>query len=60
MKSFKIVESQNLTFMAQFFNLFNNVNFANPDNIKSSANFGQIARPAAGPRVMAFGLEYKF
>ncbi len=60
MKSFKIVESQNLTFMAQFFNLFNNVNFANPINIKSSASFGQIASTSTGPRVMAFGLEYKF
>jgi outer membrane receptor protein involved in Fe transport len=60
MKSFKIVESQNLTFAAQFFNLFNNVNFSNPVNIISSANFGQIPATSTGPRVMAFGLEYRF
>ena len=41
MKSIPVTESQRVEFRAEFFNLFNNVNFANPINvISSSSNFG--------------------
>lgn len=59
-KSFPVVENQRLEFRAEFFNLFNNVNFANPVNIVTSANFGQIASTTTGPRVIQFALKYEF
>ena len=58
MKNIPVTESQRVEFRAEFFNLFNNVNFANPVNIQSSANFGQIAATTTGPRVIQFALKY--
>ena len=60
MKLIPVTESQRLEFRAEFFNLFNNVNFANPVNIQSSYNFGQIATTTTGPRVIQFALKYNF
>ncbi|MGB0032372.1 MAG: TonB-dependent receptor [Candidatus Sulfotelmatobacter sp.] len=60
MKLIPVTESQRLEFRAEFFNLFNNVNFANPVNIQSSYNFGQIATTTTGPRVVQFALKYTF
>jgi len=60
MKFFPLTERQRVEFRAEFFNLFNNVNFANPVNIASSANFGQIVATTTGPRVIQFALKYQF
>ncbi len=60
MKNIPVTESQRVEFRAEFFNLFNNVNWANPINIQSSANFGQIAATTTGPRVIQFALKYNF
>ncbi len=60
MKLIPVTESQRVEFRAEFFNLFNNVNFANPVNIASSGNFGQIATTTTGPRVIQFALKYTF
>jgi hypothetical protein len=60
MKLFPITEAQKVEFRAEFFNLFNNVNFANPVNIVTSGNFGQIATTTTGPRVIQFALKYTF
>lgn len=60
MKNIPVTESQRVEFRAEFFNLFNNVNWANPVNIQSSANFGQIAATSTGPRVIQFALKYEF
>jgi outer membrane receptor protein involved in Fe transport len=60
MKNIPVTESQRVQFRAEFFNLFNNVNFANPINIVSSENFGQIASTTTGPRVIQFALKYTF
>ena len=59
-KAIPVTESQRAEFRAEFFNLFNNVNFANPVNIKASQNFGQIASTTTGPRVIQFALKYSF
>ena len=59
-KFIPVTESQRVEFRAEFFNLFNNVNFANPVNIVSSGNFGQIAATSTGPRVIQFALKYDF
>ena len=60
MKAFPVTESQSVEFRAEFFNLFNNVNFDNPINIASSGNFGQIVDTTTGPRVIQFALKYMF
>jgi len=60
MKFIPIREHQELEFRSEFFNLFNNVNFANPINIASSANFGQIVATSTGPRVIQFAVKYTF
>jgi hypothetical protein len=59
-KTFPVREKQGLEFRAEFFNLFNNVNFDNPINTASSANFGQIAATSTGPRVIQFAFKYTF
>jgi outer membrane receptor protein involved in Fe transport len=61
MKSIPVTESQRVEFRAEFFNLFNNVNFANPVNIiYPSSDFGSIVSTTTGPRVIQFALKYEF
>ncbi len=52
-------EGHKLQFRAEFFNLFNRVNFGNPNNNLSSAQFGRITA-SGDPRVIQFGLKYLF
>lgn len=59
-KFIPVREQQGVEFRTEFFNLFNNVNFADPVNIASSANFGQIVATSTGPRVIQFALKYTF
>ena len=60
-KSIPVTESQRVEFRAEFFNLFNNVNFANPVNIiYPSSNFGSVVSTSTGPRVVQFALKYDF
>jgi hypothetical protein len=54
-----IRESMNLQFRAEFFNIFNNVNFVLPNNDISSPNFGQIQAAQAG-RVVQLALKFAF
>jgi len=44
---------------AEFFNIFNNVNFNAPNNNVSSAQFGRITS-ALDPRILQFGLKLLF
>ncbi|SPF48905.1 Cna protein B-type domain, TonB-dependent Receptor Plug Domain protein [Candidatus Sulfotelmatobacter kueseliae] len=61
MKFIPVTESQRVEFRAEFFNLFNNVNFANPVSIiYPSSNFGSIVSTSTGPRVIQFALKYAF
>jgi hypothetical protein len=45
---------------AEFFNVFNWVNYANPNNNIAGANFGRIERAATGPRVIQLAFKFKF
>ncbi len=47
-------------FRLEAFNVFNWVNYANPNNNISGANFGRIERAATGPRVLQIGLKLNF
>jgi hypothetical protein len=44
-------EGSSLQFRAEFFNLFNHPQFADPDNNFSSATFGVISSTSVNPRV---------
>ncbi|HMS38715.1 MAG TPA: TonB-dependent receptor [Pyrinomonadaceae bacterium] len=47
-------------FRAEFFNLFNWVNYANPVSNIALGNFGQITSASTGPRVIQFGFKLNF
>ena len=42
------------------FNLFNTVNWGNPNVTVGSATAGQITTTASGPRIMQLALKYAF
>jgi hypothetical protein len=59
MKDTRLTERIAVQFRAEFFNLFNNVNFRNPTTNVSSAQFGQITQ-AGDPRILQFALKTRF
>src|SRR5271169_772896 len=59
-KLFPVTERAQIEFRTEFFNLFNNVNFANPVNVLASSNVGQIVSTSTGPRVIQFALKVNF
>jgi len=60
-KGTSIHERMRLQFRAEFFNLFNNVNFMLPNANMSSAQVGQITSVIAdSERIVRFGLELSF
>jgi hypothetical protein len=58
-KNTKITERVSLQFRAEFFNVFNNVNFRPPTTNAASAQFGRISA-AADPRILQFALKLIF
>ncbi|MBT9332608.1 TonB-dependent receptor [Paracidobacterium acidisoli] len=59
MKLGNITERVNYEFRAEFYNIFNNVNFENPDNGQQDGTFGQISS-AQSPRILQMALKLKF
>ncbi len=69
-KNAKITERLSLEFRGEFFNAFNNVNFARPDGNLSDSGYGTITGMAgasssntygtAQPRIIQFGLKLAF
>jgi hypothetical protein len=53
-------KSVNLQFRAEFFNLFNVVNFGLPSNILAGSGFGIISRTATNSRQVQFSLKTMF
>ncbi len=50
-----------MEFRTEFFNAFNRVNFANPNNnVLVPATLGVINSAATGPRVIQFALKASF
>ena len=58
-KRTNITERVALDFRAEFFNVFNNVNFTPPNSNQSSGQFGRITS-ALDPRIVQFGLRLQF
>jgi eukaryotic-like serine/threonine-protein kinase len=72
-KRFPFGESKNIEFRAEFFNLFNHVNFANPVNNLNAASvdqntgqiinpgdFGRITATSNNPRLIQFAIKFNF
>jgi hypothetical protein len=59
LKEFRLTESKNLQFRAEFFNIFNRANFRLPNSDISSTTFGQILQ-ALQPRLIQFALKFIF
>ncbi len=59
MKAFRITEGRSLEFRTDFFNLFNQVNFSNPNVTLSNGAFGKLTGAAAA-RMLQFGLKLRF
>ncbi|MEJ7616126.1 MAG: carboxypeptidase-like regulatory domain-containing protein [Pyrinomonadaceae bacterium] len=60
-KTTRVTEQVGLELRWDIFNVFNNVNFANPNNdLQDTTDFGTISNTIGGPRVMQFGLKLKF
>jgi hypothetical protein len=62
-KNFRFTNDTGVQFRAEFFNVFNNVNFGNPNTSVSSGNFGRITGlhgVFGSPRIVQFGLKFVF
>jgi hypothetical protein len=61
-KHFRLTERQALKFTADFFNIWNHENFANPvsTDVESPSNFGYITSSKGVPRLIQFSLRYSF
>jgi hypothetical protein len=57
LREFPIKGESYLTFRAEYFNLLNRTNFANPINAVSSAGFGSITS-ASDPRIAQLSLKF--
>jgi hypothetical protein len=53
-------EGSSLQFRAEFFNVFNHPQFADPDNNFSSATFGVVSSTSVNPRVGQLALKLSF
>jgi hypothetical protein len=58
-KDFRVTERTAVQFRSEFFNVFNNVNFSQPQNILTSSSFGKITA-ASDPRILQFALKLTF
>ena len=60
-KDTPITEHTKVQFRAEFFNIFNNVNFATPSNAVVNGNFGAITGTVTNsPRILQFALKFVF
>lgn len=60
-KMFPLWERTSLEFRSEFFNVFNQVNFQDPDNTFSDGpSFGHITSTISNPRIVQFALKLRF
>ncbi|MBI3666117.1 MAG: TonB-dependent receptor, partial [Acidobacteria bacterium] len=59
-KKTAIDERRSIEFRAEFFNLFNNPHFANPNTTYGSGSFGRISGTVLTPREIQMGLRFAF
>jgi outer membrane receptor protein involved in Fe transport len=54
------IESMNLEIRADMFNVFNHVNYANPDAALGDSTFGEVTNPEGGQRIIQIGAHFRF
>jgi hypothetical protein len=59
-RSFEVWERMRLQLRAEFFNVFNNVDFGNPSATLGNPNFGIITSTTNNPRTIQFGAKLNF
>src|SRR6184192_2114035 len=61
-KNFKLTEKQSLRFTADFFDIWNHANFADPaiNDVENPRAFGRIFSTVGTPRLIQFSLRYAF
>jgi len=59
-KDTRLTERVRVQFRAEFFNILNHPQFANPDTNFTSATFGVISSTAVNPRVTQLALKLLF
>ncbi len=60
LKKTRITETMNVEFRAEIFNLFNTVNYDNPELDANSPSFGRITSIVGRPRFMQFAIRLNF
>ena len=60
LKRTRISENMNIEFRGEIFNLFNKVNFNNPNTSVNSSSFGRVTSIVGKPRIMQFALRLNF
>ena len=59
-KGVNIDERRRVEFRAEFFNLFNHPNFANPGTTLGTTSFGVISSSLLPPREVQLGMRFQF
>src|SRR2546426_1009166 len=59
LRTIKVTEHTSIQFRAEFFNIFNNVNFGTPNSRANAGSFGRITS-AFDPRILQFALKVTF
>jgi hypothetical protein len=59
-KAVRLGGTRHLELRGEIFNLFNTVNFSNPDTDFSSTRFGQITSTATNPRFIQLAVKFSF
>jgi hypothetical protein len=60
-KTFAITERKKVLFRAEAYNLFNNVNFANPSfSLTNASSFGKISGVVSNPRLLQGALRFEW
>jgi hypothetical protein len=59
-KTFSLWRESTLQFRGEVFNIFNNVNLANPGGTLGTATYGKITATSGDPRIVQFALRYSF
>jgi hypothetical protein len=59
-KNFNVREDFRIQFRSEFFNLFNNTNFGNPNGNITTANFGKVLGVVTTQRQIQFGLKLSY
>src|SRR5438067_5212658 len=62
LKNFRLTERQTIRLGADFFNIWNHANFANPSqaDVENSSTFGKITQTVGTPRLIQFSLRWAF